>query len=248
MNRLSSWALPTVLGLAGVALIIVGTLDLDAAPATSIPPFPTATSTPIARVTPSAEPSVAVSPSAAASASASTAPTDAPTPSPMPSSVTAVQLSVPQVGINVAVRQSTSQETDSFPPSDAAYILRSGTQPGRNTNSYIFAHAINSLFKPLWNVRIGAEVLVRMSDESVLRYVVTEVRPNVACPDPDADPALNPEAVGVEPPLALQIHDDCDEGAFWTTATEYERLTLQTSQGYNRNWGELVIVADPVEG
>ena len=242
MKRLSSWALPIVLGLAGVALIIVGTLDLEAAPATSLPPITTATPTPVAEATPSPEPAASASPSAAASASI--APTEAPTPSPMPSNVIAVQLSVPQVGINVAVRQSTSQQTDSFPPSDAAYILRSGNQPGRNTNSYIFAHAINSLFKPLWNVRIGAEVLVRMSDDSVLRYVVTEVRPNVPCPDPDADPALNPP----DPPLALQIHDDCDEGAFWTTETDYERLTLQTSQGYNRNWGELVIVAEPIEG
>ena len=242
MKRLSSWALPIVLGLAGVALIIVGTLDLEAAPATSLPPIATATPTPGAEATPSPEPSASASPSAAATASI--APTEAPTPSPMPSNVTAVQLSVPQVGINVAVRQSTSAQTDSFPPSDAAYILRSGNQPGRNTNSYIFAHAINSLFKPLWNVRIGAEVLVRMSDDSVLRYVVTEVRPNVACPDPDADPALNPP----DPPLALQIHDDCEEGAFWTVPTEYERLTLQTSQGYNRNWGELVIVAEPIEG
>ena len=25
----------------------------------------------------------------------------------------------------------------------------------------------------------------------------------------------------------------------------HERLTLQTSQGYNRNWGELVVVARP---
>ena len=231
-----------MLGLAGVALIIVGTLDLEAAPATSLPPIATATPTPGAEATPSPEPSASASPSA--TATASVAPTETPTPSPMPSNVTAVQLSVPQVGINVAVRQSTSAQTDSFPPSDAAYILRSGNQPGRNTNSYIFAHAINSLFKPLWNVRIGAEVLVRMSDDSVLRYVVTEVRPNVACPDPDADPALNPP----DPPLALQIHDDCEEGAFWTVATEYERLTLQTSQGYNRNWGELVIVAEPIEG
>ena len=115
------------------------------------------------------------------------------------------------------------------------------SQPGRNTNSYIFAHAINTLFKPLWNVQIGAEVLVRMSDESVLRYVVTEVRPNVACPDANATQNNPPD-----PPLALQIHDDCEQGAFWTTPTDYERLTLQTSQGYNRNWGELVIVAEPV--
>jgi hypothetical protein len=81
-----------------------------------------------------------------------------------------------------------------------------------------------------------------MSDGQVLRYLVTEVRPNVACPDPNADPALNPPA----PPLALQIHDDCSQGAMWTHTTDYERLTLQTSQGYNRNWGELVIIAKPV--
>ncbi len=164
-----------------------------------------------------------------------------PTPTPLPDDVVAEQLEVPSVGINIVVRQSTSAETDSFPPTDAAYILRSSSQPGRNANSYVFAHALNTLFKPLWNVQIGAEVFVRMSDDSVLRYVVTEVRPNVPCPDADADPALNPP----NPPLALQIHDDCIEGAFWTAATDHERLTLQTSQGYNRNWGELVVVAKP---
>ena len=79
-------------------------------------------------------------------------------------------------------------------------------------------------------------------DGTRLAYVVTEVRPNVACPDPGADPALNPP----NPPLALQIHDNCDEGGFWTQPTDHERLTLQTSQGYNRNWGELVVIAKPV--
>jgi hypothetical protein len=150
------------------------------------------------------------------------------------------------VGINVLVKQSTSVETDSFPPTDAAYILRNGQQPGRNTNSYIFAHALNTLFKPLWNVQLGAEVLIRMSDDSILRYTVTEVRPNVACPDPDAT-TNNPEDFGVTPPLALQIHDTCEEAGIWTALTPYERLTLQTSQGYNRNWGELVIIADPAQ-
>jgi hypothetical protein len=139
------------------------------------------------------------------------------------------------------VRQSTSDATDAFPPSDAAYILRDSVQPGRNQSSYIFAHALNTLFKPLWNVQIGAEVLVRMSDGTVLRYVVTEVRPNIPCPDPNADPALNPP----NPPPALQIHDDCSEGSWWLATQPYERLTLQTSQGYNRNWGELIVVARP---
>jgi hypothetical protein len=245
VKRLSSWALPIVLALAGVVLIIVGVSggfpDVGGGPDLS----------PIARPS-SVEPSTAVSASATAvpteepasataEPSAATSTEPAPTLSPLPETVTAAQLEIPSVGINVLVRQSTSAETDGFPPTDAAYILRSSSQPGRNANSYVFAHALNSLFKPLWNVQIGAEILVRMSDESVLRYVVTEVRPNVACPDPNADPALNPP----DPPLALQIHDDCTEGSRWTAPTDHERLTLQTSQGYNRNWGELVVVAEP---
>jgi hypothetical protein len=240
VKRLSSWALPIILGVAGVALIIAGGLELGDEPSVSLPPIarPTATLAP----TDTPAPTIATS-EAPASALPSVEPTEtaAPTATPLPDSVTAVQMEIPSVGINVAVRQSTSPETDSFPPTDAAYILRNSNQPGRNLNAYVFAHALNTLFKPLWNVQIGAEVLVRMSDDSVLRYVVTEVRPNVPCPDPDADPALNPP----NPPLALQIHDDCTEGGFWTLPTDHERLTLQTSQGYNRNWGELVVVAKP---
>jgi sortase family protein len=238
VKRLSSWALPIILGVAGVALIIAGSLDVGAEPSPSLPVI--GTPTPVAQASPTATP--AASPSGPASPT--TEPTPGPTPTPLPDNVVAVQLQIESVGINVTVKQSTSEGTDSFPPDDAAYILRSGVQPGRNTNSYIFAHAVNHLFKPLWNVQVGAEVLVRMSDDSVRRYVVTEVRPNIACPDPDAT-ENNPEDFGITPPLALRIHDDCSEGGFWTALTDYERLTLQTSQGYNRNWGELVVVADP---
>lgn len=224
-----------MLGVVGVALIIVGTLGPGAEPSPSLPDIarPTTTATP----TPSPMPSASVEPAP----SVPVQPTPSPTRSPLPSDVVAEQLQVPSVGINVLVRQSTSDETDGFPPSDAAYILRNSVQPGRNQSTYIFAHALNHLFKPLWNVQIGAEVLVRMSDGTVLRYVVTEVRPNVPCPDESADPALNPP----NPPPALQIHDTCDEGRWWLATQPYERLTLQTSQGYNRNWGELIVVARP---
>lgn len=233
MKRLSSWALPIVLGLVGVVLIIVGSVG-SGEPAPSLPPIARPSQTPAPTAEPTAEPT---DPPGSGSPGETSAPTPEPTATPLPDNVVAEQLDVPSVGIKVVVRQSTSQETDSFPPTDAAYILRKSSQPGRNANSYVFAHALNTLFKPLWNVQIGDEVLVRMSDDSVLRYVVTEVRPNVACPDSRADPAPNP-------PLALQIHQGCD-GAFWTDETPYERLTLQTSQGYNRNWGELVVVAKP---
>ena len=237
MKRLTSWALPIILGVAGVALIIVGTVGIGDEPAASLPPIARASAT----AAPTATPQASASASDLSSPSADPTRTPVPTPTPLPESVTAVQMEIPSVGINLVVRHSQSAETDTFPPRDAAYILRSSSQPGRGTSSYVFAHAERLLFKPLWNVQVGAEVLVRMSDDSVLRYVVTEVRPNVACPDPDADPALNPP----NPPLALQIHDNCDEGGFWTAPTDHERLTLQTSQGYNRNWGELVVIAEP---
>jgi hypothetical protein len=241
VRRLSGWLLPLLLALAGGGLIVAGQLDLDVAPSPSLAdiPDPTPTPTPVARITPTADPS----PSAALSAS----PSATPSPTPLPEDVVAVQLQIDAVGINVRVFAATDPATCSFPPSEAAYVLCDGAQPGRNTNSYIFAHAINTLFKPLWNVRIGDEVEVLMNDGLVLRYRVTEVRPNVACPDPDADPGLNPEAFGVTLPLALRYAgDDCDEGVAWTRPVDHERLTLQTSQGYNRNWGELVIIADPV--
>ena len=240
MKRLSGWLLPLLLAVAGGALIIAGQLELDAEPSPSLPDIPDVTPTEVAVASPS--------PSETDAATQPASPTVSPTPTPLPSDVIATQLQVESVGINVRVLQATDPETCTFPPSEAAYILCGGSQPGRNANSFIFAHAVLDLFKPLWNVQIGAEVKVLMSDGSVLRYRVTEVHPNVACPDDDPEnPELNPDALGVELPLALQYAgSDCDEGVAWTLPTEYERLTLQTSQGYNRNWGELVIVADPI--
>jgi hypothetical protein len=234
--------LPLLLAVAGVALIIVGQLDLDSPPVSSLPPIPDPTATPVALATPT--------PSPGAGGSEGPTPSAQPTPepTPIPRDWVAVQLQIESVGINVPVEQSTSLATDSFPPDHAAFILRRGSQPGRGTNSYMFGHALLDLFKPLWNVQLGARVKILMSDGAVLRYVVTEVHPNVACPDDNPpNPNLNPDALGVELPLALQEADDCAEGVAWTLPTDHERLTLQTSQGYNRNWGELVVVADPIE-
>ena len=243
MRRLSGWLLPLLLALAGGGLIIAAQLDLDAVPSPSLPDIPDPTQTEVARVTPTAAPSA---PSASATPTA--VPTAVPTPTPLPDDVIATQLQIEAVGINVRVLAATDPATCAFPPSEAAYILCDGAQPGRNNNSYIFAHAVNTLFKPLWNVRVGDEVEILMSNGSVLRYRVTEVRPNVACPDDDPEnPELNPESLGVTLPLALRYAgDDCDEGVAWTRPVDHERLTLQTSQGYNRNWGELVIIADPI--
>ena len=227
--------IPLVLAVAGVALIVAGQ-GIGRAPA------PTSSLPPIARTT-DAVPSA--TPLATAPGTATESPIASPAASTLPDDVTAVQLQIEAVGINVAVNPSEDDATDDFPPDTSAFVLQGSAQPGHGSNSYIFAHALEHLFKPLWNVRIGDEVLVRMSNDQVLRYRVAEVRPNVPCPDPNADPALDPEANGVTPPLALQLAGpDCDVS--WTEPTETERLTLQTSQGYNRNWGEFVVVAEPI--
>ena len=93
----------------------------------------------------------------------------------------AVQLEVASVTLNVAVKHATIGQ-GSFPPADAAYILFQSSEPGRGTNSYIVGHALQHLFKRLWNVQLGAEVKILMSDGVVLRYLVTEIHPNVALP------------------------------------------------------------------
>lgn len=250
MKRLSSWALPIILGVAGVALIIVGSLDLGGGPAPSLAPIASRSPVGLASPTPTA------TPEHSSSASASAAPTSSPTATPLPDDVVAVQLDVPSVGIQVRVFEPSTKSQCDFPPSDGAYLicrldaqqnLLPSYQPGHHKGTYIFAHALNPLFKPLWNVQVGAQVLILMSDGTILEYVINEVRPNVACPDRFATDN-NPDDFGITPPLALQIHTTCDEARHWLTPVDYERLILQTSQGYNRNWGELVVVADPVEG
>ncbi|HEY7463224.1 MAG TPA: sortase [Candidatus Limnocylindria bacterium] len=235
-RALSGMLLPLLLAVAGVALIIVGQLDLDGGSAVaSLPNIPDPTDTP------SATTSATIRPTEGAT------PEPTPEPTPIPDDWVATQIQIESVGINVPVHKCTNVACDSFPADTSAFILREASQPGRGTNSYIFAHAVHHLFKPLWNVQLGARIKILMSDGAVLRYVVSEVHPNVACPDNDPpNPQLNPDALGVELPLALRQATDCSAGVAWTQPTDHERLTLQTSQGYNRNWGELVIVADPV--
>jgi hypothetical protein len=237
MRRVAGWLLPLALAVVGAALIVAAGLNLDP-PSSTLPPIPDPTPTPVAQATPTRTPSATASLTPEATPTA----TISPSPSATPPTAVAVQLEVPSLAINVAVKAATSEADCLFPPADAAYLICGGSQPGRGTNSYIFAHAIPTLFKNLWNAQLGEEVKVLLSDGRVLRYVVTEVRPNVPCPDPEAPPHPNP-------PLALQYAPDtCADASAWTAPTPYERLTLQTSQGFNRNWGELVIVAEPLSG
>jgi hypothetical protein len=213
--------LPLFLAVIGVSLILAAQLPVDR-PRASLPGIPEPSEVAVVTATPIPSGATAV-----------------PTPSgtPIPEDWVAVQLEVASVALNVAVKHATIGQ-GAFPPDDAAYILYQSSEPGRGTNSYIVGHALQHLFKRLWNVQLGAEVKILMSDGVVLRYVVTEIHPNVSCPDERADPMP-------DPPLALQYAESGCPGARWAVPTDHERLTLQTSQGFNRNWGELILVAEP---
>lgn len=223
-RRARGLALPLTLALLGVVLILAGQLPLDEGAQPSLAPI--ATPTPVAGTqTPGATPSTEGTPGFT------------PEVTPIPSDWVATQIQIESVGVNVQVLR--------LAPGEAlgvccAYLLPLTADPGRGTNSYIVAHALQPLFIGLWNVQLGAEVRILMSDGQVLLYRVTEVHPNVSCPDPDAEPMPNP------PLDLLYAGPGCEEGGRWTAATDHERLTLQTSQGFNRNWGELVVVALPI--
>ena len=222
-SSLPGIVLPLLLSVIGVSLMLAGQLPVDK-PGASLPGIPD--ETPVAVATPTPGPS-------------GFTPAPTPTGTPIPDDWVAVQLEISSVKLNVAVKHATEGQ-GAFPPQDAAYVLYQSSEPGRGTNSYIVAHAQQLLFKRLWNVVLGAEVKVAMSDGVVLHYVVTEIHPNVSCPDDRADPMPNP-------PLALRYPPpgNCP-GALWALPTNHERLTLQTSQGWNRNWGELIVIADPL--
>ncbi len=146
------------------------------------------------------------------------------------------RIQVPALGINIPLAMAGDAGVEDFPPMSGAYILRSSSQPGRGTNSYIFAHAMPELFKPLWGAQIGQKVIVTMSDGQQLYYRITRIVPNVPCPDPAV-----PKPAGLPPVLANAT--ECDLS--WTLPTPTERLTLQTSQGFNRNYGEFIVIAEP---
>ena len=123
-------------------------------------------------------------------------------------------MQIPSVGINIAVQKAATKADCDFPPEHGAWILCGGSEPGRGTNSYIFAHAQVGMFLPLWNVQLGAEVRVLMSDGRVLVYHVTEIHPNV------------------------NFHE-----FKWLQPTTDDRLTLQTCNGWRDEDPRFIVVA-----
>lgn len=101
-------------------------------------------------------------------------------------------------------------------PEGYAFHLPGTSVPGEPGNTYVYSHARAGMFLSLWEAKVGDEVVITTPDGRTLRYVVTEVLPQVA-----------PNDISVAQPTAD------------------ERLTLQTSTGPVPEDPRFVVIAHP---
>ena len=220
--------IPAVLTAAGVTLLAAGLLDLGspalASPEASPPPAPALTDDPIGFVPPSLPPLETSSPSPSASASPS--PTPAPTTPPDPNRV-ATRVVIETLGIDLPI----VKQPPGYPWCNVAMYLtdpRLG-QPGSGRSVYLYAHARDGMFGPLYErVTLGRHggaaslkgmlVFVYTSDDHVYEYQITKVFPRVP-----ADTHF------LDRPVAVTS----------------ETLWLQTSTGHGGSLPKLQVVAKP---
>jgi LPXTG-site transpeptidase (sortase) family protein len=188
----------SVLALCLGLILIVGARP--AAPAAVLPPA-------VAAATASPSPSQTGGP-------VSSAPTATPTPIPDGYRVRIARLAIdlPVVEGDLE-RDAVRLET----PDNVALHLPGSAIPGDGSNTYIYAHARRGMFLNLWSAREGDQVVIVTPSGAELRYVVSEVHPQV-------DPT----------------------DVSWVARTAGERLTLQTSTGPNPTDPRFVVIALPV--
>ncbi|MDP9245822.1 MAG: sortase [Chloroflexota bacterium] len=102
-------------------------------------------------------------------------------------------------------------------PENVALLFPTTNVPGVGGNSYIYAHARNSMFLRLWDVKVGDRVRITGPEGLRFDYAVTSVAPRV-------DPA----------------------DTTWLDPTGSERLTLQTSTGPTSAYPRFIAVAERV--
>lgn len=211
--------MPAVLTAAGVTLLASGLLQFgspaSARPAGSASPAPASSDGPIAYDPPSLPPFDTSRPS------------PSPTPTPDPHRV-ATRIVVDALGIDLAIVRAPS----GYPWCNVAMYLtdpRLG-QPGAGRSVYLYAHARDGMFGPLYErVTLGQHggakslinmlVLVYTSDDHVYEYTITKVYPRVP-----ADTHF------LDRPFAVKT----------------ETLWLQTSTGHGGSLPKLQVVAAPL--
>ena len=140
-------------------------------------------------------PSASVRPSASATTTPSPAlptfapPSDSPAPSTSPTPVAdrvATRVVVAALGIDLPVIRPTGGP-DAYPACDVAMYIQELHQPGQGRATYLYAHARDGMFGPIYERAIlkrsggpssmlGMLVEVYTSDDKVFTYQVTEVR------------------------------------------------------------------------
>lgn len=124
-------------------------------------------------------------------------------------------LRIPRLGIRAPILEGDGTDV----PLDAVAHHPGTAWPGQGSNTYLYGHARQGLFRDLWQARTGDLVEVELATGALASYRVTEVRPLVAWDD-------------------LRV----------LAPTSTERLTLQTCLWYDRTSPRLVVIAEPVAG
>lgn len=221
---LRSRLLPAIVTALGVVLVTAGLLAY-ADPGTvgaEVVGSPTAEAV-VPSQAPSGEPSA--SPGTSPSATASTDPSASTSPNPTASGEPAVatRVVIPALGIDLPIVRG----PDAYPLCNVAMYLKEMGQPGEGRATYLYAHARDGMFGPIYHLAIqrhtprkmlGMIVQVYTSDDRLYLYEITEYRLH---------------AVGN---AALQ-------DALGATS---EQLWLQTSEGPKGTPGKTQLIAEPL--
>lgn len=164
-----------------------------------VPASPRPSPTPASTDRPAVSPSVA--PAATGSAGASA-----------PTGIVAVRIRIDRLGIDLPIVEG---DGVTAPDREAAHFP--GTAwPDAGSNTYIYGHAREGLFLPLWEAAIGDQVTLTLADGSTRCFAIDEIRPRTAWND-----------------LSVLM------------PTPDERLTLQTSTSYTPTAPRFVVIAHP---
>jgi sortase (surface protein transpeptidase) len=211
--------LPALVTAAGVVLVTIGLLSYadPATAGTAVVESPV-----IETLAPSEAPSAAIAlPSPSADPSATVDPSAAPTPTASDTSrAVATRVVVPALRIDLPVIRG----PDGYPLCDVAMYFEELGQPGEDRATYLYAHARDGMFGPIYELAIpgkngkkmlGMIVQVYTSDDKLYLYEIREVR----------------------------LHQlDLDDAASATS----EELWLQTSEGVKGTPGKTQLRAFPI--
>ena len=171
--------LPAVLTAAGVTLIAAGILNYEGNAAV---PGPTPSAAPtIVSADPGASLPLPTLPPIDASASIPSLP-----PPSAPSNRVATRVVVEALGIDLPVVKARGGAT-AYPECDVAMYIQELSQPGNGKSTYLYAHARDGMFGPIYErailnrsggptSMIGMVVQVYTSDDLLHEYTITEVR------------------------------------------------------------------------